>query len=44
MVCKWVLTLIYPIYKQDITIYDPFTNIDPKFLGHPSNAWMIPNI
>ena len=35
MVSKWVITPIYPIYRQVIT---HLLTIDPNFLGHPSGG------
>ena len=35
MVCKWVITPIYPIYRQVTT---HLLTIDPNFLGHPSTG------
>ena len=36
MVGKWVITPIYPIYKEVLTYNPLILAIDPNFLGHPS--------
>ena len=39
MVRKWVITLIYPIFKLG---YNPFTNHLLNLLGHPSTPKVVP--